>query len=179
MPRIPSVRRMLTPPLLTYALIGGATILAGCGTPPELRNPIDTALPPPTPTTALPSTGVPTTTPAPPDTPASPTPGDAVAVTCQGEPSAAQVVALLRDGPLPRDVGTAVTTGPLCAGDWHYTMLTVIGHEALQVISRRDNGTLRLVTAGTDVCTIEVRAAAPSGIRTLACDSALPPLPPA
>jgi hypothetical protein len=71
---------------------------------------------------------------------------------------------------LPRDVRVTVRTGPLCAGDWQYTVLAVTGHEELQVVTRGKPTELELVTAGTDVCGVEVRAAAPPGIRTLACD---------
>lgn len=63
-----------------------------------------------------------------------------------------------------------VVSGPLCAADWQYTVLDVTGHEQLQVVTRGSGGAPRLVTAGTDVCTVEVRAAGPPGIRNLACE---------
>ncbi|WP_229791915.1 hypothetical protein [Micromonospora fulviviridis] len=146
--------------------------LAGCGAPPELRHPTASATTAPT----ISATPTPTLTPTAPVTPtrptrATPTP-DPTATPCRSGPSADRVVALLR-GParvLPRDVRVTVRTGPLCAEGWQYTVLAVSGHEELQVITRGRPAALELVTAGTDVCGVEVRAAGPSGIRTLACD---------
>ncbi|MFC8845653.1 MULTISPECIES: hypothetical protein [unclassified Micromonospora] len=152
-----------------------AVTLAGCGTPPELRRPGTgaTGSPGPTPPASAPPTGAsaPVTPPVagPPTTPGS----DLVAGPCRDGPSADRVVALLRgpSGVLSRSVAVRVGDGPLCAGDWQYTVLRVTGHEELQVISRGWPGDLELVTAGTDVCTIEVRVAGPPGIRALACDA--------
>ncbi|MEU4367011.1 hypothetical protein [Micromonospora chersina] len=145
--------------------------LAGCGAPPELRHPIASA------TTAPTASATPTSSPtAAPVTPTRPTrtapAPDLTATPCRSGPSGDRVVALLR-GParvLPRDVRVTVRTGPLCAEDWQYTVLAVSGHEELQVVTRGRPAALELVTAGTDVCGVEVRAAAPPGIRTLACD---------
>ncbi|WP_018254991.1 hypothetical protein [Salinispora mooreana] len=147
-----------------------ALLTSGCGTPPELRDaqpsrsarsasptPTDTA---PTTTAAAPPTGAPTPT-------ASSTP---VAVRCPAGPSSQQVTALVRGQDLlPADAQVRVVTGPLCADDWHYTLLAVTGYEPLQVVSRGSGTAPRLVTAGTDVCTAEVRVTSPTGIRTLAC----------
>ncbi|MFY1705080.1 hypothetical protein ACN28G_25740 [Micromonospora sp. WMMA1923] len=94
-----------------------------------------------------------------------------VATACADGPTGSRVIALLR-GPaavLPDRVQTRVRTGPLCADDWHYTVLDVTGHEELQVVTRGRSNAPELVTAGTDVCSAEVRATAPAGIRTLAC----------
>ncbi|WP_027644827.1 hypothetical protein [Salinispora oceanensis] len=149
-----------------------APLMSGCGTPPELRdaqpsqsarsaspNPTDTA---PTTAAAPPPTGAPTPT-------ASNTP---VAVRCPAGPSSQQVTALVRGQDLlPADAQVRALTGPLCADDWHYTLLAVTGYEPLQVVSRGSGTAPRLVTAGTDVCTAEVRVTAPTGIRTLACDA--------
>ncbi|MGC1212577.1 MAG: hypothetical protein WA890_15060 [Micromonospora sp.] len=145
---------------------------AACGAPPELRQPTRQTATAPTPT-ATPSPSAPTvapTTPAAP--PLSPTPSDLVAVPCRSGPSGDRVIALLRGsaGVLPRTVRAKVRTGPLCAGGWQYTVLDVTGHEQLQVVTRGRPTALKLVTAGTDVCGVEVRAVAPLGIRTLACD---------
>jgi hypothetical protein len=77
-------------------------------------------------------------------------------------------VALLRTrGLLTSSAGITAQLGPLCAGDWQYTVLTVPGREALQVVSKGPPGTLVLVTAGTDVCSIPVRTQAPTGILTV------------
>ncbi|WKU02154.1 hypothetical protein Q2K19_11675 [Micromonospora soli] len=145
-----------------------ALTLAGCGTPPELTQsaaPTPTAPASPTPS-ATPGALTPPAEPAP-----TPGPSDLVAVPCTSGPSGDRVVSLLR-GParvLPRDVRVKVRTGPLCAGGWQYTVLEVTGHEELQVVTQGKPTALELVTAGTDVCSVEVRAAGPPGIRTLAC----------
>ncbi|SCG60017.1 hypothetical protein GA0070614_3140 [Micromonospora coxensis] len=149
----------------------------GVGGPPTrgvLPGGVPTAVPPVTATPGFP----PGTTPTPttPLVPPGPTPA-AVATACAGRPSADRVVGLLRDRVLPAGVRVRATTGPLCADGWQYTVLAVTGHEALQVVTRGEPGALRLVTAGTDVCSIEVRAAAPPAIRTSACDAGPGALP--
>jgi hypothetical protein len=87
------------------------------------------------------------------------------AVNCAGQPSVHQVVALLKDRGLlrPTDVVTP-RTGPLCAGTWQYTVLSVTGREPLQVVTKGPASALALVTAGTDVCSVPVRTEAPAGI---------------
>ncbi|MFG3422265.1 hypothetical protein [Micromonospora sp. NPDC048063] len=157
------------------AVLLAAVPLAGCGTPPELRNTAPTTAP----SRAAPSpAGTPTFAPTSP--PATGLPGAAtptadsglVAVPCTDGPSGKRVVDLVRGrgGVLPNGARVRVRTGPLCAGGWHYTVLDVTGHEDLQVVTEGRAGAPRLVTAGTDVCTVEVRAAGPPGIRTLVCD---------
>ncbi|SCL15605.1 hypothetical protein GA0074694_1287 [Micromonospora inyonensis] len=160
--------RMLALSLLTV-------VLGGCGAPPELEQqsagrstPTATAVPPAT-ASPTPPTGLP----LPPPTGLPSTPGSgAVAVACRNGPSGEQVLRLVRGsaGVLPGDTGVRVRSAPLCTDDWQYTVLAVSGYEDLTVVSQGRPGALRLVTAGTDVCTIEVRTAAPTGIRTLACD---------
>ncbi|MFI5834315.1 hypothetical protein ACIA5A_11630 [Micromonospora sp. NPDC051300] len=151
--------------------------LTACGRPPELREPPATTGAPRASASATPSNATPTapatatpSAPAVPPAPTAPAP-DPAATPCRGAPSGTRIVALLRGsaGVLPRTVRVTVRTGPLCAEGWHYTVLAVAGHEELQAVTRgRDK--LTLVTAGTDVCGVEVRATAPAGIRTLACD---------
>ncbi|MEU4566182.1 hypothetical protein [Micromonospora sp. NPDC023956] len=158
--------------LLAFSLL--TVVLGGCGVPPELeRYPADR----PTPTAAPSATaapGPPTGLPLPPPTllPTAPGSSGAVAVACRNGPSAEQVVRLVRGsaGVLPGGTGVRARSGPLCADNWQYTVLAVSGYEDLTVVSQGRSGSLRLVTAGTDVCTIDVRTAAPTGIRTLACD---------
>ncbi|MBW4703870.1 hypothetical protein [Micromonospora sp. RL09-050-HVF-A] len=157
----------------------------GCAAPPPDPPPVPLA--PPTPAVSAPpatSPGMPPVTPTlpviptRPSTPPQPTPTAAtVATACAGRPSANSVIGLLRSDVLPGDVSVRAVEGPLCADGWHYTVLAVSGHEELQAVSRGEPGALRLVTAGTDVCSIEVKAVAPSAIRTLACDAGtgLPP----
>lgn len=166
-PPHPAPHRRFSPAVLVALLA-----LAGCGTPPELHQastPVVTASTTPT-ATPTPTPSAPPATPTPP----APSPSDLVATACADGPAGDRVVALLR-GPaevLPRNVRVTVRSGPLCAGGWQYTVLTVSGHEELQVVTRGRPGALELVTAGTDVCSVEVRAAGPPGIRALACDGA-------
>ncbi|MFI7430929.1 hypothetical protein ACIBPB_28435 [Micromonospora sp. NPDC049836] len=154
------------------AALAALLALAGCGAPPELRQSSTPAVTATATATATPTPSAPPTTV---DTPAAPvplpTPSDLIANPCPAGPSGDRVVSLLRGaaGVLPRDVRVRVRTGPLCAGDWQYTVLEVTGHEELQVVTRGGPSALKLVTAGTDVCSVEVRAAGPPGIRTLAC----------
>jgi hypothetical protein len=161
-------------------------LLSGCGEPPDLRD--GSARPTPPPATAA-ATGSATPTPPPfgepPGTVPTGVPTDAglVAVACPGQPSRQRILDLVRgrDGLLPRTARVQVTSGPRCAAGWHFTGIDVTGYEPLQVVTRDQAGTLRLVTAGTDVCSVEVRVAAPVGIRTLACgdEGSVPvPVPP-
>nr|WP_230417138.1 hypothetical protein [Micromonospora tarapacensis] len=150
-------------------------MLAGCGAPPEVRDGpgrLPTWAPTATPSTAATPTLVPGGLPtADPHSPSA-DPG-LIAVACQGDPSAQRIIGLVRgrSGLLPKDAKVSVGSGPLCAAGWQFTTIAVAGYEPLQVVTREQTGTLRLVTAGTDVCTVEVRVAGPVGIRTLACGS--------
>jgi hypothetical protein len=90
--------------------------------------------------------------------------------SCAGRPSGDQVISVVRRQPslLPTGSTVSVQTGPLCAGVWQYTVLRVANHEPMQVITRGSPQSLVFVTAGTDVCTVEVRANAPLAILTSA-----------
>ncbi len=91
------------------------------------------------------------------------------AVSCAGQPSAEQVVAVLKTRGLLRSADLATPrSGPLCAGAWQYTVLAVTGREPLQVVTKGPPGALVLVTAGTDVCSVPVRTEAPAGIVAVA-----------
>ncbi|PWR13581.1 hypothetical protein DKT68_00855, partial [Micromonospora acroterricola] len=148
------------------------------GAPPELRAPSATPTRAATPTAAGPTgtaSAPPTTVPTGPPVggvTATADPG-LVATACRNGPTGQRVVQLLRGraGVLPDNVRVRVRTGPLCAADWQYTVVEVTGHEELQVVTRGRPAGPELVTAGTDVCTVEVRATGPAGIRTLACDA--------
>ncbi|MEW2382519.1 hypothetical protein AB0873_10585 [Micromonospora sp. NPDC047707] len=172
-------RRATARPRAVVALLA-VLLTAGCGAPPELRQPSPTraartATPGPTGTaTAVPNPPV-TGLPGLPGTTTTPSSG-LVAVACPAGPSGQRVTDLVRGRDvLPGNVRVQVKTGPLCADEWHYTVLDVAGYEPLQVVTRGLGGAPRLVTAGTDVCTVEVRVAAPVGIRTLACDAGTVP----
>ncbi|WP_326550780.1 hypothetical protein [Micromonospora sp. NBC_01813] len=173
--------------LLIGTLLIGATLSAGgCGRPPELRGqtPSDRTLPS-TGTTAPATPDPPPRTSTPAGGPTTPTPtgspgfGERVAVDCAGRPSADQVVALLRRSTelLPAGARVSVPVAPRCAGTWQYTVVQIPDREPLQVVTEGSPTSFSLVTAGTDVCVIPVRVGAPTGIRTLACESV--PIPPA
>jgi hypothetical protein len=155
-------------------LIGALAAVAGCGTPPELRGgsggqaprPSTSVAPTPTGTPALPP---PKALPTPTGQATTPTFDEAFAVDCAGHPTSAQVVRVLRrEGFVGAGARVTVRTGPVCAGTWQYTVVTVPGREPLAVVTRGRPGDLTLVTAGTDVCSIPVRVEAPLGIRTAA-----------
>lgn len=59
---------------------------------------------------------------------------------------------------------TKAVVVPVCSGTWHYTVLEVPDREPLQVLTKGDPAALTLVAVGTDVCTVDVRRQAPTGI---------------
>lgn len=143
-------------------------LTAGCGPPPE---PPETSAPPPPPSAITGSpppafpTGVPTAGPG------LPSGGfnEQFAIDCGGEPSGADVIALLRaEAVIDADVEAQVVTGPRCAGTWQYAVVSGPDLDPLQVVTQGEPDDLALVTAGTDVCTPEVRIQAPPGIRSAA-----------
>jgi hypothetical protein len=95
---------------------------------------------------------------------------DTYAVDCAGRPTGTQVVRVVRRKArlIPAGARVSVETGPLCAGTWQYTVLSMPGREPLAVVTRGRPGDLDLVTAGTNVCSIPVRTEAPTGIRIAA-----------
>jgi len=148
----------------------GCLATAACGVPPDLETPRAATPPRPSPT---PTTGaVPTSSPTPMATVTATPSGDgSTATDCAGRPSREQIIALLRrTNVLPRSARTTFRTGPLCAAGWQYSVIEVPDRDLLQVVSTGSPTSLRLVTAGNNVCTIRVRVEAPAGIRTLACD---------
>jgi hypothetical protein len=165
--------------LMPFALL---PVLAGCihssggdgsllPTPPTSSSP----LPPPPALNAPEPTTPPTTPPptvAPPPT-GSPSPtgfSEAYVVPCDGRPSAAQIIAVVRrhGSFLTPGAKVTATTGPLCSGVWQYTVLAVPDHEPLQVVTKGSPSALTFVTAGTNVCTVDVRAGAPVVLLTTA-----------
>jgi hypothetical protein len=161
------VRASSSLPILTMLvpLVAVATLLTACGPPPEATPTPEGPLPGPT------TPGRPTApAPAPPPPAATGTvPDGSVAVDCDGRPGGADVLALLRgEDLLADDTEASVVEGPLCAADWQFTVVRVPDRDPLQVITSGPPDDLTLVTAGTDVCTIEVRVHAPAGIRTAA-----------
>ena len=152
------------------AALALAVPLVACGPPPEYPAVAGTPSPRPTsPWLPAPATLAPLPTGLPaPVSPPSGFPEDR-AVSCAGRPDGDQVLALLRrEDLLGTDLDARVTEGPLCAGDWQYTVVSVPDRDPLQVVTRGEPDDLALVTAGTEVCTVEVRIQAPSGIRAAA-----------
>jgi hypothetical protein len=96
-----------------------------------------------------------------------------VAVACNGKPTGQQVVDVVRRaGALRADARPTVKRGPLCAGTWQFTELTVPGLDPMDVVTRGAPNALTLVTAGTDPCTPKVRVEAPQGIKAvLGCEA--------
>ncbi len=160
--------------LLPFALL---PVLAGCihesgGDGPLLPTPPTSSPLPPPPALNAPE---PTTTPpSPPSVPTtSPPPtgfSESYVVSCNGRPSASQVIAVVRrhGSLLAGGASVSATTGPLCAGIWQYTVLAVPDHEPLQVVTKGSPSALQFVTAGTNVCTVDVRAGAPVALLTTA-----------
>ncbi|MFY1688807.1 hypothetical protein [Plantactinospora sp. WMMB782] len=140
--------------------------------PPELKEPQTTPTRP-TRTPTVGPTGLPTAVPSLSPTP---TPRPTALAACPASGSIRdQVTALLRrTANLPRSGRVTFQTGPLCLEDWQYSVVAVAGREPLQAVTRGRAGNLRLVTAGTDVCNITVRAEAPPGLRTTVCDAPPP-----
>jgi hypothetical protein len=92
------------------------------------------------------------------------------AVPCGSYVTGQQIIALLRNtaGLIPNEVSATVQSGPVCSGTWQYTVVVVPERDPLRVVTSGGPSSLKLVTAGTDVCTVEVRAIAPAGIRAIA-----------
>jgi hypothetical protein len=155
------------PPRIALLPVAVTLLLAGCGPPPE----------PPAPPTPVPAPA-PTASPAPtfPIQPPTGGPGlpsggfgEQFAIDCAGAPDDDAVLAVLRDeGVLEADSDAEVVDGPRCAGTWQYAVVRVADLDPLQVVTRGEPDDLELVTAGTDVCTPEVRIQAPPGIRDAA-----------
>jgi hypothetical protein len=159
--------------LLPFVLL---PVLAGCihesgGDGSLLPTPPSSSPQPPPPALNAPE---PATPPSPPSaTTASPSPtgfSESYVVPCNGRPSAAQVISAVRrhGSLLTAGVSVSATTGPLCSGTWQYTVLAVPDHEPLQVVTKGSPSALQFVTAGTNVCTVDVRAGAPVALLTAA-----------
>lgn len=120
-----------------------------------------------------PVTSAPLPTPSPRGPSAKPAP------RCPQAATATQVLDAVRRSPglLPAGVRLQVRQGPYCASGWQYAVVQVVVQpepEPLRVVTRSSGTALTVVTAGTDVCSEPVRAKAPPGIQTLACNGVLP-----
>jgi hypothetical protein len=151
-------------PPAAATLIAVALLLASCGTPPGLAESPTAAVSGPASPTATEPSDFPSVFPT-----AGPLPNGAFptdfAVSCAGDPESDDVLGVLRDREVvPAEADMTLVEGPLCAGDWQYTVVAMPDLDPLQVVTRRAGGGLELVTAGTDVCTVEVEVQAPPGI---------------
>jgi hypothetical protein len=104
----------------------------------------------------------------------SPTPTPSHAAKCSGEPTGAQILALIKGKPGIPTATLKVDSGPYCSGTWSFTTVEISGKsedqlEPLMVVATGKGATLGLVAAGSDVCNGPVQTSAPSGIRVLAC----------
>lgn len=161
-------RNRLIPAAALLLTLVAAVTAAGCGKPPDLRPQPGVPVPSPSaqPTgrspIALPSASA--------SVSAAPTFSENYYVACLGSPSGDQVVAALRAKTklLPRTGTVTATTGPLCSGSWQYTIVQAAGREPLVVVTKGAPTALQVVTAGTDVCTVTVRAQAPPGLLSAA-----------
>ena len=87
-----------------------------------------------------------------------------VAVACNGKPTGEQVLALLRRASCcGAGAGRRVTSGPLCAGTWQYTVVDRVRRGADPRGHPGRAEALTLVTAGTNPCTAKVRGRGPAG----------------
>lgn len=114
---------------------------------------------------------VPTTTP-PGFTP--PTPTVSAAPKCRSGPTAAQMLAVLQGLPGIPEEELKVAEGPFCSGAWQFATVQIAGQdpkeaEQLFVVTTGTPTALKVIEAGTDVCSVEVQAQAPPGIRVRAC----------
>jgi hypothetical protein len=165
--------------LAGLVLCAGALVAAGgCGvqrvggTLPSTSMPAvrPITVPPSTVTAPAPNRSRPTARPTTASSSPAPVPfATDVAVDCAGRPGVDRIVALLHTRGLV-DAGTAITVrlGPVCAGSWQYTVLSITGREPLQVVTEGPPAGLVLISAGTDVCSGAVAAQAPRGIVTAA-----------
>ena len=88
-----------------------------------------------------------------------------------------EMIGLMVEGkPGIPDAELRVTEGPYCAKSWQFAVLGIAGKsdddvEPLLVVTNGKPSALRLIAAGTDVCTERVESDAPPGIRVRACGS--------
>jgi hypothetical protein len=106
----------------------------------------------------------------------SPTPTPPHAPKCAGttQPTAAQILTLIKGKKGIPDKTLKVFDGPRCADDWSFASAGVASkpqsqQDPLFVVAVGPGTALQLVTAGSDVCNDPVRTDAPPGIRVLAC----------
>lgn len=114
-----------------------------------------------------------TTTTTPPST-TRPTSTVPPAPRCGSGPSAAQMLAVLEGMSGMPDRELAVAEGPFCSGSWQFAVVQIAGEdpknaERLFVVTTGTPTALKVIEAGTDVCSVDVQSKAPAGIRVRAC----------
>ncbi|MEU7903895.1 hypothetical protein [Actinoplanes sp. NPDC049118] len=137
--------------------------------------------------TALPTAGIPTyptagvptyptaTTPPTTITTAPTTSGPSPAPRCANGPSRQQVLTAVKGRPGVPATDLKVIDGPFCSGKWQFTIVQIAEADAdtpaepLLVVTKGSPATLKVIEAGTDVCSVKVRNEAPVGIRVWAC----------
>ena len=124
----------------------------------------------------VPPATLPTTT-TPPTRTTSPTTAPTSTVSpaprCRSGPSPAQVLAVLKGMPGIPEKKLAVTAGPFCSGSWQFATVQLADApdkaEELFVVTTGTPTALKVIEAGTDVCSVDVQGKAPAGIRVRAC----------
>ena len=123
------------------------------------------------PPATLPPVVTTTTTPPPTTTPTSTVPP---APKCRSGPTKALVLAVLKGLPGIPEQELAVADGPFCSGSWQFATVQIAGEdpkdaEQIFVVTTGTPTALKVIEAGTDVCSVEVQTKAPAGIRVRAC----------
>ncbi|MEV4640295.1 hypothetical protein AB0J80_23405 [Actinoplanes sp. NPDC049548] len=171
------------PPLTAPPGVTGSAVpsTSGAGYPPVVPT-VPTTMPtgvvPPgvLPTATLPT--LPYTPPTATTRPATTTPttvGPSPAPKCTGGPTAAQIIAKVKGTAGIPDRELKVIDGPFCSGTWQFATIEIVArdsedkYEPLFVVTTGAPATLKLIEAGTDVCSQKVRSDAPAGIRVRAC----------
>src|SRR5688572_13050524 len=131
--------------LASMIVVIGA-VAGGCALDP-VRPTRDPSARPPSPSEAEPS--APTRLPTPTTRPSASGFSEYVATSCNGRPSASQVIAAVRPKlSLAANVQITVITQPTCAGKWQYTVLSVPSHEPVHVVTNGEPDALKVVAAG-------------------------------
>ncbi len=94
------------------------------------------------------------------------------AARCANGPSKAQVLAVLKGLPGIPEKELVVAAGPFCSGSWQFAAVQIADEakaEQLFVVTTGTPTTLKVIEAGTDVCSTEVQTRAPAAIRVRAC----------
>ncbi|MET8150048.1 hypothetical protein ACIBSW_36135 [Actinoplanes sp. NPDC049668] len=154
-----------------------ASALPPSGVVPGLPTGLPTVLPtagvPTYPTAGVPTYPTATTLPTITTTPTTvrPTP----APRCVNGPTSQQVLTAVKGRPGVPATELKVIDGPFCAKTWQFTIVQIATADAntpaepLLVVTKGSPAKIKVIEAGTDVCSVKVRTEAPTGIRVWAC----------